>query len=75
MITKKQQNYFFYYLLKDNDQKYIYSIKNCIYPKRTKDYKKLDSLLYNNIVKTIGFCDEGFYNTYKPKFHLSNNNQ
>jgi len=72
MKNKTKQNFYFYYLLENVDSKFLYTVRNCKVPERTKQYKKLQFFLYRNIVKSIGYCDQGYFNTNSPKFIAPN---
>ena len=72
MKNKTKQNFYFYYLLENTDSKFLYTVRNCKSPERTKQYKKLEFFLYRNIVKTIGYCDQGYFDNNSPKFIAPN---
>ena len=67
MINRKKQTFYIYYIL-DNGNKYLYSIKECKQPERTSMYKILKAWLYDQQVHSIGWCDQGYYEDYKPTF-------
>jgi hypothetical protein len=72
MRNKTKQNFYFYYLLQNTDSKFLYTVRNCKVPERTKQYKKLEFFLYRNIVKSIGYCDQGYFDNNSPKFIAPN---
>jgi hypothetical protein len=72
MKNKTKQNFYFYYLLENTDSKFLYTVRNCKVPERTKQYKKLEFFLYRNIVKSIGYCDQGYFDNNSPKFIAPN---
>ena len=72
MRNKTKQTFYFYYLLDNVDSKFLYTTRDCKAPERTKQYKKLEFFLYRNVVKSIGYCDQGYFNTNKPKFIAPN---
>jgi hypothetical protein len=72
MRNRTKQNFYFYYLLENTDSKFLYTVRNCKSPERTKQYKKLEFFLYRNIVKSIGYCDQGYFQTNSPKFIAPN---
>jgi hypothetical protein len=72
MKSKAKQNFYLYYLLENSDSKFLYTVRNCKSPERTKQYKKLEFFLYRNIVKSIGYCDQGYFDNNSPKFIAPN---
>lgn len=70
MINRKKQTFYIYYIL-DNGNKYLYSIKDCKQPERTSEYLKLKSWLNSQKVYSIGWCDNGYFEDYKPTFFNS----
>ena len=41
-MKNKQTKLLFYYLLENVDSKFLYTVRNCKVPERTKQYKKLE---------------------------------
>lgn len=72
MKVRNKQNFFIYYLLENNSNKFLYSIRVCKYPERTKEYKKLQHWLYTGQIRAAGWCDKGYFEDYKPNFIASN---
>jgi hypothetical protein len=72
MRNRTKQNFYFYYLLENTDSKFLYTVRNCKSPERTKQYKKLEFFMYRNIVKSIGYCDQGYFDNNSPKFIAPN---
>ena len=72
MQNRIKQNFYFYYLLENTDSKFLYTVRNCKRPEQTKDYKKLQSWLNRSIVRTVGYCDQGYFDTNSPKFIAPN---
>ena len=68
MRKKTKQNFYLYYLLENSNLNFLYMVRNCKRPEQTKEYKRLKSYLYRNIVKSIGWCDQGYFEDYRPKF-------
>lgn len=68
MKNKTKQNFYLYYLIENSDSKFLYTVRNCKRPEQTKEYKKLKVWLYKDIVQSIGWCDQGYFEDYKPKF-------
>jgi hypothetical protein len=68
MKTKKIETYYINYRTTDKEIYFIQSIKKCKYPYLTKDYKKLKTMLDNNLVKAIGYCCEKYYLENKYEF-------
>lgn len=71
MKNNKKQDFYLYYILEDANDNFLYSIRNCKKPERTKEYKRLKTWLYQNIVYQIGFCTNEYFEDHKNKF--SNN--
>jgi len=72
MRNKKQQDFYLYYILENSTYKFLYTVRNCKRPEQTQQYKKLQFFLYRNIVKSIGWCDQGYFEDYKPNFIAPN---
>jgi hypothetical protein len=67
MRNKTKQNYFLYYKT-NTDHKFLLSVRNCKYPERTKEYKRLLNWLGQSLVNSVGYCDQSYFDTYKPNF-------
>lgn len=72
MRNRSKQNFYLYYLLDNNKYRFLYTIRNCKRPEQTKEYKRLQSWLNSSAVKSIGWCDQGFFEDYKPSFIYPN---
>lgn len=72
MKNKTKQNFYLYYLLDNTKYCFLYSIRNCKRPEQTKEYKKLRNWMDRKIVKSIGWCDQGYFEDYKPNFIAPN---
>lgn len=72
MRNRKKQNFYLYYILEDSKFNFLYSVRNCKRPEQTKEYKKLKNWLNMNLIHSIGWCDQGYFEDYKPSF-LNNN--
>ncbi len=73
MKNKIKQNFYFYYILENSPYRYfLYTVRNCKKPEQTKEYKKLKGWMNNGTVYSIGWCDQGYYEDYKPNFIDSN---
>lgn len=68
MKNKTKQNFYLYYHLENSKFNFLYMVRNCKRPEQTKEYKKLQNWMYQGIVKSIGWCDQGYFEDYKPKF-------
>jgi hypothetical protein len=72
MRNKTKENYYFYYLLENNDTRFLYSLRNVIRPEQTKQYKRLKQFLDLSKVHGIGWCNELYFNDNKIKFIAPN---
>lgn len=68
MRKRVKQNFYLYYILEDNKFNFLYKVRNCKRPEQTKEYKKLKSWLDRSLVYSIGWCDQGYFEDYQPKF-------
>lgn len=64
MRNKTKQNFYLYYLNKDSNQKILLSVKNCKAPERTSQYKVLKSWLNMDLVQSIGWCNQGYFQNF-----------
>ena len=72
MRNKTKQNFYLYYLLENSEYKFLYKVRNCKRPEQTKEYKKLKGWLYRDVVQSIGWCDQGYFEDYQLKFIAPN---
>lgn len=72
MRNKTKQNFYLYYILENSTYKFLYTVRNCKRPEQTKEYKKLKNWLNMNLIHSIGWCDQGYFDDYKPKFIAPN---
>jgi hypothetical protein len=68
MRNKQKQNFYLYYLLENSQYCFLYAVKNCKAPQRTKQYKKLQNWLNLRIVRSIGYCTNEYFEDYKKDF-------
>lgn len=71
MKNRTKQNFYLYYILEDPNINFLYSIRNCKKPKHTKEYKRLKSWLYENVITAAGYCTNEYFEDHKNRF--SNN--
>jgi hypothetical protein len=72
MRNKTKQNFYFYYLLENNESRFLYSLRNVTRPEQTKQYKRLKQLLDLSKVNGIGWCNELYFNDNEIKFIAPN---
>lgn len=72
MRNKEKQKYYLYYILENSNYNFLYSIRNCKRPEQTKEYKKLQTWLYNNTVYSIGYCIQTYFEDHSSKFIAPN---
>lgn len=65
---RTSEKYYFYYKTNDCDKFIVQSIKECKYPKRTKEYKRIRWYLISDQADVIGFCTEDHYNRSQYEF-------
>lgn len=68
MRNKTKQNFYLYYRLENSNIKFLYSVRNCIRPEQTKEYKKLRDWLYRNTIEAAGWCDQGYFEDHEKSF-------
>lgn len=68
MINKVKQNFYLYYILENSHYNFLYIVRNCKRPEQTKEYKRLKNYLNRRLVKSIGWCSQGYFEDYKPLF-------
>lgn len=72
MRNKTKQNFYMYYILENDNTKYLSIVRECIQPERTTQYKRLKGWLNLGLVKSIGWCTQGYFEDYKPQFAPNN---
>lgn len=72
MKNRIKENFYLFYKLENSDYKFLYKVRNCKLPEQTKDYKKLQSWLNRSIVKSIGYCNQNYFNSENIDFIAPN---
>lgn len=68
MRNKTKQDFYLYYILEDSKFNFLYCVRNCKRPEQTKEYKKLRSWMYRNLIKSSGYCTKEYFEDYQNKF-------
>lgn len=68
MRNKTKENFYLFYKLENNDFKFLYKVRDCKIPEKTKEYKKLQGWLDRSIIKSFGYCNQHYFNTEKIQF-------
>jgi hypothetical protein len=68
MRTAKLKKWVLSYKNKSANKRFVYSVKFCKYPERTKEYKKLKEFLNSGLIDNIGYCDVPYYQDNMNEF-------
>ena len=64
-----EQNFYLYYKIADTYTKnFVYAVRKCKYPERTKEYKRLRAWLNIGTIEACGWCDQNYFEDYKTNF-------
>lgn len=56
------KRYYIFYRTYNSHLNFVYSIRDCKRPRQTKEYKKIQAMMVQDIVKSSGWCTEDYYN-------------
>lgn len=69
MKTKKEQIYHIYFKIADMySTNFVYAVRKCKNPERTKEYKRLKAWLDIGTIEACGWCDNDYFEDYKTNF-------
>jgi hypothetical protein len=69
MKTPIEKTFYIYYKTIENyTNNFVYAIRKCKYPERTKEYKRLQGLLTIGTIEACGWCDNDYFEDYKTNF-------